>query len=288
MKHRRRIKMKDFIDKHLDEAFNLQVENPPRKRSLRCSSLPYCGILDTLIPEEPEIGDLSGTLFMSMGSSAHEALQLFMCLEDKYGSNVWGSWKCRECGREKKYCFRPKNCCNQPMKYVEVDFRIGPLTGHCDLIVRYNKKFYVWEFKTTGLKPKKPKRQHLLQVRHYAAMVKRCFNILISGYVIVYVGRQFLERWKFGPYNAATTLQQTEDWLFRAIKNYKAATKARKDPSRENLLELVQSRPCKSIKDWKDYMSRAEQFKNNDCPMLSKCIAGTKICLNSVEEILNG
>ena len=204
------------------------------------------------------------------------------------GKDIWGSWKCRVCNKEEKYCFRPKDCCNQPMRYEEVDFRIGPLTGHIDLVAAYKnrKHFIAYEFKTTGPKPEKPKRMHMLQVRHYVAMMKRNYNITIKGYVVVYVGRQFLERWKFGPYNAASSLEKTEEWMFRAIKGFKAATKARKDPCRENLLEVVAQRPCKSQDDWDEYMSRAHQFQKSTCPLLSKCTAGNKSCLKAVEEIV--
>lgn len=279
----------DYIDQHLDEAFNIQLDMPARRRTLRVSGLPYCPIIDTITPTDSEIGNLSGTLFTSMGTSCHEGIQLFMTLSPM-GKDVWGSWKCRVCKKETKHCFRPKDCCNQPQKYEEVDFRVGPMTGHIDLVAAYNnrKHFTAYEFKTTGPIPKKPKRQHLLQVRTYVAMMKRNYGITIKSYVVVYIGRQFLERYKFGPYDATTSINQTEDWLYRAIRGYKAATIARKDPCRETLYDVVQNRPCKSEADWKSYMSRHYDFQKSTCPLLSKCTSGTKTCLKAVEGIVNG
>lgn len=277
----------DVVDKHLDAAFNMMVESPPRRRSLRCSGLPYCGILDAIIPEEPEYSNLEGSLYTGMGTSAHASLQFFMSL-GKEGANVWGSWQCAKCKKKLTYQFRPDDCCGQPMLYVEVDFRVGPLTGHVDLICRYNGKFIVYEFKTIGDEPKKPKREHQLQVRHYVALLKLNFKIDVYGYTIVYIGRPHLERWKFGPYSAKDSIQQTTDWIFRAIKGFKAATQVRTNPTKHNIKELIAARPCKSEKDFDEYMSRRYEFSRRPCPLLQACTKGDKACYAVVSEMLEG
>ena len=89
------MRLLDAIDEHLDHAFSVQIEGPPRKRSLRCSGLPYCPILDAVIPREAEYGDLNGELYTSMGTAAHSGIQLYMSL-GKIGATMWGSWKCRK------------------------------------------------------------------------------------------------------------------------------------------------------------------------------------------------
>ena len=165
---------------------------------------------------------------------------------------------------------------------------MGALTGHCDLIARYGKRWVAYEFKTTGPKPEKPKRNHQLQVRSYSAMMKKQFGIEITAYTIIYVGRQFLERWKFGPYDASGSLAQTERWIRRSVRGFKAATRARRDPSHQNLVDVIRERPCKSREDWDEYMSRSQQFTKGPCPLLSKCTAGDKTCLKAVEEMIHG
>lgn len=174
------------------------------------------------------------------------------------------------------------------MIYREVDLRVGPLTGHVDLITRYGKSWFPWEFKTIGPDPKKPKRQHLLQIRHYVAMLDLQFDIRATGYTVVYVLRQFLERKIFGPYNVRRSLQETKDWIFRAIRGYKAATQARKDTSQEKLMAVVRERPCKSVDDWHDYMSRRYEFADGKklCPLLSACTRGDRACLKRITEMI--
>lgn len=283
----------DPVRRHLDEAFSVAVQEPPRRRALRCSGLPYCPILDVLLPDEAEPMDLEGTLFTSMGTAAHASLQLFMTL-GKHGARVWGSWLCTQCNKKLKYQFRPPDCCGVPMRYDEVDVRVGPMTGHMDLVACYKRAgrrtfWVIYEFKTIGAKPKKPKRVHQLQVRHYVAMLKMCHNIDVDAYAVVYVGRQFLERWPFGPYDARGSVRETRNWMFRAISGYKAATKARKDPSRANLKEVVLARPCTSKETWHDYMSRSYSFKDGSiCPMLGACSSGNGACLRAVESTIRG
>jgi hypothetical protein len=164
------------------------------------------------------------------------------------------------------------------------------MTGHVDMIARYGNKWIVYEFKTIGREPRKPKRVHLLQVRHYVALLKIQFKIDVHAYTVVYVGRQHLERWKFGPFDAKGSLQQTRNWVFRAISGYKAATQARKDPTRENLKEVVRHRPCKSREDWTSYMSRGYRFNDGkqECPMLPHCTRGDRAALQAVEQMING
>jgi len=280
---------KDPVVDHLNNAFDMVVRSPPRKRSLRCSSLPFCPILDAITPRDSEDGDLSGALYMGMGTIIHSSLQFFMSLGIP-GANMWGCWKCSVCGKEATHTFRPDDCCNLPMGYVEVSLRVACLTGHVDFIARYGKKWVLLDFKTIGKDPGAPKRQHLLQVRHYVAMLKLQHNIDIHAVYIVYIGRSFLDRWVYGPYDAQKPRQRTIDWIFRAIAGYKAATKVRKDSSRVNLIELIKTRPCKSMDDWEAYMSRGYQFTStkNKCPLLASCCAGNKACLNAVEEMVNG
>ena len=126
----------DPVLKHLDQAFDLVVESPPRKRALRCSALPYCPILDALLPEEPDRGDLSGALYMSIGTAMHSAMQAFMSMAPS-GSKMWGSWRCPKCGKVVENAFRPADCCDLPVQYVEASLRVACMTGHVDFIARY-------------------------------------------------------------------------------------------------------------------------------------------------------
>jgi hypothetical protein len=281
---------RDPVTRHLDAAFDIIVESPPRPRALRCSGLPYCPILETVLPQENERGDLSSALYMSIGTAMHSALQLFFAF-GKEGANVWGSWKCGVCNKEYSNCFRPPECCNLPLQYVETSLRVACMTGHVDMICRYGKRWILLDFKTTALSPGKPKREHLLQVRHYVAMLQREHNIRIEGYYIIYIGRRkpAEERWIYGPYNARTSVAETTEWMFRAIRGYKAATRVRNgDLSKKAVAELVLSRPCHSVADFDAYMSRRYEFSSKDCPMLKVCSKGNRACYNEVLSLLQG
>lgn len=290
------IRKKNLVEQHLDAAFNAVLEGPPRRRSLRVSSMPYCSLLDAMLPREPEQMDFSGACYTTMGTYVHENIQFFMSLGD-FGQDVWGRWECTRCKRVTDYGFRPEPCCDNPMKYVEVEFRLGPLSGHLDLLVCYrsraqrrayeaalkkNKKampegrWVAYEFKTTGAKPQQPKRQHQVQIRTYCEMLKKCFGIFVSAYTIVYIGRENLARTTFGPYDDKKTSATTREWMWRSIKGFKAATKARNVPTLANYMEVAEHRPCRSEKDFDDYMSRKYDMSQKPCPMLPYCTKSTK------------
>jgi hypothetical protein len=241
-----------------------------------------------VVPKEPDYGDLSGALFTSMGTAAHSAIQLFMTL-GKPGADMWGSWKCRKCSKEWKNCFRPvPMCCSMPPEYVEVEFRVGPLTGHMDGVACYGRdkngnggRWIAYEYKTIGKEPTEPKRQHVLQVRHYSALLKINHNIDISE-------RGHLKRTTFGPYSPKGSYQQTRDWIFRAIRGFKAATQVHRDPSNANIIALVKERPCMCKADHDDYIGRKYEFSNKDCPLLVHCSRGNKEIAIVVRGILRG
>lgn len=290
------IKKKNPVEEHLDAAFNTVIEGPPRRRSLRVSSMPYCSLLDAMLPREPEQMDLSGALYTTMGTMCHENIQFFMSLGE-HGEDVYGGWECPKCRKKYEYQFRPEPCCGTPLKYVELEFRLGPLSGHLDLLVCYRNReqrrayaaalkkgkkpriegrWVAFEFKTTGRKPDQPKRQHEVQIRTYCEMLKKCFGIYISAYTIVYIGRENLARTTFGPFSDKKTAPITREWMWRSIKGFKAATKARNDATLENYMEVAEHRPCRCHEDYERYMSRRYDLSQRDCPMLPYCTKSTK------------
>jgi hypothetical protein len=224
-----------------------------------------------------------------MGTAAHSGIQAFMSLGNP-GKRVWGGWKCNVCGKKwTKNQFRPVvSCCGVSPEYVEVDFRVGPLTGHMDMVCNYHDRWWVgYEFKTIGGEPEKPKRQHVLQVRTYTAMLDLCYGIRPHAYVILYIDRGHLKRTLFGPYNARASVSQTRDWIFRSIRGFKAATRVLKDPSVPNIREMVSHRPCRSVEDHDDYMARKYEFSIKPCPLLSQCSRGDKAACGAVRDVLH-
>lgn len=302
------IRKKNYVEQHLDEAFATVLEGPPRRRSLRVSSMPYCSLLDAMLPREPEQMDLPGALYTTMGTMCHENIQYFMSLGD-FGEDVYGGWECPACKKKYEYGFRPEPCCGTPLKYVELEFRLGPLSGHLDLLVCYRNReqrraynaalkkgkkpravgrWVAFEFKTIGRKPDRPKRQHEVQIRTYCEMLKKCFDIHVAAYTIVYIGRENLVRTTFGPFSDKKSSPVTREWMWRSIKGFKAATVARNSPTLENYVAVAEHRPCRSEKDFDDYMSRRYDFSQKACPMLPYCYKSTKSAARAALEAVSG
>jgi len=302
------IKKRNLVEQHLDDAFTTVVEGPPRRRSLRVSGLPYCSLLDAMLPREPEQMDFAGACYTTMGTYVHENWQYYMTLGE-LGADVYGGWKCVKCQREwKKYCFRPEPCCGEPLKYVEIEFRLGPLSGHVDLVVCYRNRaqrrayaraerrgdppplhmgrWVAWELKTIGDKPSKPKRQHEVQIRTYCEMLAKCYGIDVWAYTVVYIGRKNLQRTVFGPFSRSKTGHVTREWMWRSIKGFKAATVARKNPNRRNITAVAELRPCRSKRDYEDYMARRYDMEKRTCPMLVYCSKSTKVAVKAALEAI--
>lgn len=281
-----KIRHKNIFEKHLHSAFVTGIEQPKRKRALRASGAPYCPILDVTRPDENEIADIFGTYFTSTGTAFHSTIQLFMS-ESDMGKYMWGDWKCGGgCGHVWKLQYRPSeacpNKCNSLPLYAEVPLRVGNHTGTCDFVANYKKRWVANDFKTCARIPARPKRQHLLQVRIYIAMLALNHNIIIDTYFITYFERTGLRRKAFGPYSTTKSLQQTKDWLFRAIAGFKAVTRFNKGDE-SALKDIVELRPCKSEDDFEDYMSRKEYtFNGSPCPMLQTCCKSSKHVLKAL------
>jgi hypothetical protein len=272
------VNLRSEVEAHVANMFDLVLENPPRPRTLRSSSLPYCPVLDVVIPRETEEWNMKAQLYTSMGTVAHTVLQAFASL-GKPGKRVFGCWECPRCKHKwTEPEFRPDSCpnkCNDAPAYVELTLKYGALSGHCDMVIRYGKdgdyKWVVWDFKTCGGDPGAPKKQHLLQARTYCGMIRRQYRVPIHAYCIVYIGRDKLDRWVYGPYNYQTSAQQTLDWINRSNAGFKAATVARKLPNKENLLEVARCRPCTDNESHDEYMARRYEFRNQRCSMLGNC-----------------
>ena len=298
------------IERHLSDAFTTGFRGTPRPRSLRTSGLPYCPILDCL-PSEEEFGTLHSFYYTMVGTKFHSGVQAFMSLVEG-GERMWGRWKCPGCGHcWTKPQFRPGACpkrCNEPPMYDEVEFRVGPLTGHCDFVAMYGGKFdqrwssrsdLVWsklggqwvlhDFKTTGkFGWWLPKAQHLLQLRTYALLLWLNYRIWIDGYSVIYVARTDLEYKVFGPYSQSRTAQQTRDWTFRAIAGFKAATVVHRErresgrPTKASIRAVLEQRPCRNRATHDEYMGRTYEFSKEPCPLLGQCSKSTDEALHTV------
>jgi hypothetical protein len=246
------------------------------------------------MPREKEMVDLKGTLYTTMGTDIHSGVQTFMSLGKKFGRCVFGTWKCPKCRKIYKDQLRPELCCAVPLEYQEVDFHIGSLSGHLDLLCNYNGKWVAYEFKTNGKAMQQPKSQHVLQIRTYGAMLKACYDVDISAYTVVYIDRARLGRTIFGPYSSAKSVDQTNMWIYRAIDGYDAVSSYNRKPNRADLIKLVKLRPCKSVSDFHSYMARSYGHAGFDgdeatcklCPLLSKCSQGDRVAFNTVTDCL--
>lgn len=290
---------KDPMALHVHQAFITGLDQPPRPRALRASGGPYCSIIDAT-KEREEIADIFGTYFTSSGTNFHDVVQLFLALAD-HGKYMWGNWVCQRCNKEWAHCFNPIRCdsCDIPLKYKEVSLRVGNYTAHCDHIARYPisiryktakgyviKTKYIWvvnDHKTCTVIPTKCARGYIHQVRIYCAMLEILHGIKIDAYYVTYFMRANLKRKVFGPFKFAPQRQKTKDWIFKAVKNFKVVTQYYKGNA--SLKDVVLARPCHSVADYKDYMSRSYGFKDCDCPMLAYCSKNNKATFNQLRRM---
>lgn len=286
------------IEAHLKATFETAYVLPSRSRALRSSALPYCPVLDVL-PQEQEYVTVANVYYMAGGTAFHTAVQTYASRVDG-GERMWGRWKCPACGHKwTQPVFRPDRCpkrCNEPPLYDEIEFRVGPLTGHCDFGALYgtsfNKswagrpdlpwgrlrgKWTLHDFKTTGQFPDYPKPQHVLQLRTYCLMMELNYGIRIDYYNIVYVARENMKYAIKGPYAFAKSRQWTRDVTFRAIAGFKAATVVHRErrergrPSKAAIRELLKHRPCRDLETHDSYMGRKYEFSREPCPLLPAC-----------------
>ena len=294
-----------------------------RLPEFRVSSFPYCPLLFSGDPGDFEAAYTSAFYFekgtethsLIQWSMAHSVSAHMM-----YGH--WACSKCDEKEeRLVEWTTKPdyacKKCGKKSWKYVEVTVAYKGIEGHVDMILRvpdYSQKadsklnkggigwrYCVIDYKTTSLPeiPKKyqtdwtardkimskkyPVPANVVQIRSYAALLRRKYKLNVCGTSLAYLDRS-------GPVRSKRTFHLvTQEWsknddklwmgrIDRATETHPTAFQLRKammegkKPSTAKFLELVEKRPCRSRKDHDEYM--AARFYYDDtpaCPFSGRC-----------------
>src|SRR6266481_1789768 len=282
---------KKFLDSLMQHDWKI-----PAKHDLRVSSLPYCSILDLESrPISTQKEDFSKEFYTSIGTVVHEkVLQNLMPKVKALGETVFGHWQCQTCNKvsemglhdeQRKKVVRgckQKSKCSERFKYEEIAFKYKLLTGHLDLLALSDGNYVPFEFKTTGsalFQPNSyvekyfPLVKHVYQLKLYNTLLRMQYGIKCNEYNIVYFNR---DKPQYKLYNSKFT---EDDFKFFKAKirqaniGYKAVNKWYITKDIEQLKIIVDSKPCKKVEDYNDYM-KYKFFGKEVCPHFSnnKCM----------------
>ncbi len=181
----------------LENTLMMGKSDPERLYNLRCSQLPYCpssvlikwatkGTVDSM--------DLMMAYYVSVGHAVHDVMQRYLSQSGQFLAD----YECRECG--KKYPLSYKyECCGFPTKYEEVKIDVklkrGRIQGHIDGIFKDSMgRIWIVDFKTSsiegaGSKAKSSPPGYVRQVRAYACLLKKQYDIDVYGVMLVYLPR---------------------------------------------------------------------------------------------------
>lgn len=185
--------------KVFDEVILFQKSDPSRLYNLRCSQLPYCP-RSVLINYATRPGltslDMGGSFYVSVGTAVHTVMQRYLSQSGQFLAD----YECKECGT--KYPLsHTTECCGFPTEYEEVTIDVGTkkgrhgIQGHIDGIFRDSKgAYWIIDFKTASVagatsKEKSPGEGYMRQVRAYAVLLRKQYNITVKGVMLIFIPR---------------------------------------------------------------------------------------------------
>lgn len=177
----------------------MQKSDPSRLYNLRCSQLPYCPrsvIFDYGLYGKYRPMDMSMAYYTSVGTTVHTVMQTFLAMTGRFLAD----YSCGVCG--KKYPLSHKHeCCDTPTQYDEVTIDVltkkgkRGIQGHIDGIFKDKSgRYWIVDFKTTTLaggakKEKSPGEGYKRQIRAYAVLLRKQYNITVAGVMLVFIPR---------------------------------------------------------------------------------------------------
>ena len=183
--------------------------------------------------------------------------------------------------KEQHKCPHGKKCLPS-LSYEELTVEYKGLTGHVDLLYKLpNRKYILADIKTTGeflfdsFKSAVklgyyPSLKYFQQVETYAILIEKLFDIEISSYAIVYMSRTAPSEKKIKHRVFARKL--TDDMRMRRknivkwqIEHHKQALKVIEQPSKDNMGELWNNRPCQNKAAY-DNIMKPLFFGKENCP----------------------
>lgn len=295
---------------------NLQTLHKPSNRpiELRSSGLPFCPIKSFLLTENTE--NYKKDHYVSTGTAIHETLQYWLPKGD-YKAHIFGDWKCSACGRMKRFQLLPGPCkCRSNSAewlYKELEIKYKKLTGHVDLVLQLNLdkppfRYVVVDFKSTDMLKKRSNvrwdplqpssRNYVVQVRTYCTLLQLEYQLNIVGWLLPSINRAepITSDQHYNLLSGEWTKRQSLRWIkYLDAANYDFTVLKRllrhiadNNPSEANewLVEMVKTRPCHSMDDYKKWMHYS--FYGTDvCPMQGICTKGkNKPVLAHVRQLL--
>jgi len=255
-----------------------------REDRFRVSSFPYCGLkhlhkrLNGEEIEEEEEVTFGMKYYTSVGTQTHRYIQYVL----GHGGQMLGKWVCLTNGCTGTDKIQHGNVCPQckrPMDYEELTVRRGRhLTGHLDGVWRDKEGLY-WliDYKTSSVgairnndKYKNmPYKKNVAQIVSYCALLERELDIVISGWILMYVARDnpmkvILPTGDFiSAKSKRTIIQKIDKWA----KHYEVVMTAQK---LRDIQMVIEEKPCKT---YDQYIASAYHSGFSPCPL-----GGSGIC----------
>jgi hypothetical protein len=283
-------KVKDILNLVLK---NKRINTDYSEPTARFSKLPMCGLLHTLdiLDDSKKYIDYSTDFFTEIGTVVHSIMQRHFPLTKNVSQYVFGNWKCKNCNHLLKLCTTPKccpKCFLKAMSYSEIEINFKGVFGHIDLILFIDGKYYLIDFKTTSeyniSHPKRyiPYPKHLIQVESYVVGMKEVYDIKIKDFFLIYISRSttdleiqnfinssrpfVIKHFQMNLRKYSNRLQRLDE----IARVNKISQRLLRNPTKENLKLLQDSRPCMSLEDYNDKQEGMVNgfFANSECPYL--------------------
>jgi PD-(D/E)XK nuclease superfamily len=181
------------LNKTMSETLALKKKDPGRLFNLRCSQIPYCPhntLLQFGAYGMNEATEMMSAYYFAVGHAVHKVFQDYLMHSGRFIAD----YECKECG--KKYPLsQTYECCGFPTSYEEVEISYKGIVGHIDgIFVDSQGRVWIVDYKTCTLenssqKAQKPSQGYSLQVRAYAYLLWKQYNIKVVGCMLVYLPR---------------------------------------------------------------------------------------------------
>lgn len=245
-----------------------------REERLRVSSFPYCPLQHAYTRltkhEKDKTAGFGSYYYTQVGTVTHDIIQDFA----GRGGKIYGAWLCTKKKCDGTRAFSSKNkCpkCGARMRYEELTVKaFKNLSGHLDGVWKSESgEYFVVDYKTSSTtvlmsqkkNPTLPYHHNVCQIKAYCALLELCFDIKISGWILMYVARDNPMIWSkaVGEYIS----DKAKKRQLKKIKGYdRDWDRVVGLTSFSELMELVKEKPCSSHDDY------LEKFDSIDpCPL---------------------
>lgn len=267
------------MQKYLDELGSeyrksLQVELKDFNEyqdKLRVSGFPFCGLkyfwekINVEIHGKRNLTNSFKEYFTTSGTAMHLIFQRWLGFSNK----IIGNWQCK-CGFYRKIS-KNNICsvCKEEMQYEEITVNYQLASGHIDgIFMSKSGKLFVIDYKTTSLHVLKsnllPYAKNVAQIKSYCAMFENQYDIKISGWMLIYVARDHINKFVIkGDYIST----KEKEVILKRIALFSQQYRLCKDVyllNKSDLSWLIETKTCKD----RAYLKKFFTF---GCPLESVC-----------------